>query len=405
MHKIIHVKTASQYFHVPFCTVRCDYCDFYSMAGAWPDLRRRVISETCRQAEHYHEELGRPSIDTIFIGGGTPTAVPEPELAELLETIRIRLWDCDNPPVEWTVEANPETITPEILGRLSESGVTRLSVGVQSFDARILRTLGRNASREAVRRGLTFVAEEWGGALNIDLMTGVPGQTARHVEHDVREALACGADHVSLYELTVEPGTRLAVRIARGELRAPNNEDAACLWDRGAALLEDAGLRRYEVSNFAAPGSECRHNLRYWRMEPSVGCGPSAASTVPGAKGALRVTNPRNAGAFLCGSGSGWGAERELLSSYELFVEHMLMGMRLTEGVGRERLSRIFGRDPVDAGPRTVARWCERELLECSHDRIRLSPEGLSVLDQFLREYDAEASRFSWPAARWPDAG
>ena len=268
----------SLYVHVPFCADKCLYCDFYSVPrhSVPYELQTAVVRETIRQARVFLALLPRGARPrTIFMGGGTPSALPRDLLRELLDAFK------DAGGSEWTLEANPESLDDAFLDICRASGATRLSVGIQSLQDEQLRLLKRPATRRVTLEALQRVARRWKGELSVDYITGIPRQTVRQVSEDLAILKEFGPGHFSLYQLTCEPETELAGLVAQGriELNAPDLDEE--LWFTGKETLEASGFSHYEISNFCLPGKECRHNLRYWRMEPYLGVGPAAVSTLP----------------------------------------------------------------------------------------------------------------------------
>jgi oxygen-independent coproporphyrinogen III oxidase len=271
------------YVHVPFCASKCGYCDFYSLARPSddPSLARYLDTltlEASRRPEGF--EAG-----TIFIGGGTPTHLPAPDLARLLAIAR----EAGGGAVEeWTVEANPGTLTADKLEVLRAAGVDRLSIGAQSFDPSRLAALGRRHGPEEIRAAVRAARAAGIPRLSLDLIYAQPGQTVADVLADLREALALEVEHVSLYALTVEEGTPLHARVAAGVVTPPEDDEARRQYEAVCAESDAAGLPAYEISNFARPGSECRHNLLYWTGGAYLGLGPAAHSHLSG----VRRANP-----------------------------------------------------------------------------------------------------------------
>ena len=261
------------YFHVPFCRSKCAYCDFYSLTlrGAPTRLLRffRGLEAEVRQ----WADLCLPGeVNTVYIGGGTPSLCAE-QVGRLLGLVRRVLPIADG--AEITVEANPDSLSPEVLSVLEAAGVTRVSLGVQSFDDRILRVLGRAHDVARALEACEWVAAS-GAALSLDLMCGIPGQSMVSWRNSLGTAANMGARHVSVYPLSVEEGTPLAKAIARGELAEPDSDMAADMMLEAEILLAENGLLRYEVANYAVPGFESAHNTAYWTGGSYAGIGPAA---------------------------------------------------------------------------------------------------------------------------------
>ncbi len=315
------------YVHVPFCLTRCGYCDFNAYAGL-QHLRPRYVRALLREAELARPGWGEP-VETVFVGGGTPTTLPAGELAALLVELR----EGFHVPAgaEVTVEANPETVDAGALARLREAGATRLSMGAQSLDPAVLAALGRAHGPDAVRRAMAAAREAGFEDVNLDLIYGAEGETLGSWERTLREAIALGPEHVSAYALTVEPGTPLGREVALGLRPAPDPDLQAEMFAIACELLGEAGYRHYEVSNWARPGRECRHNLGYWRRRPYLGLGAGAHSF----RGERRWWNVRPPEEYLRRVEAGelpiGGEER--LGPEEARLEEVFLRLRILEGV------------------------------------------------------------------------
>jgi oxygen-independent coproporphyrinogen-3 oxidase len=394
-----HIPNLSVYVHVPFCTRKCEYCDFYSVAetGIATRRHRRVVDACVYQLEWFLSRIRPREVVSVYIGGGTPSVLGPAALAGLVRRVLDAAGGC---PTEVTVEVNPETTSAELVDSAWRAGVTRLSMGVQSFNAGTLEAMGRACSPEDTRRGARIATERWPGALNVDLMVGVPCQRVEDSLRDVSEVLRLAPDHVSLYTLTIEEGTPLAHQIASGSVPRPDDEAVTDMWLAARDALVHAGYRQYEISNYARPGEESLHNMRYWNLDPYVGIGPAAVSTVPGhGGGVLRAHGPRSIDAFLQGRPAGWGCEWERVGPREFALEHFMMGLRLEAGLERRRFAAVFGIDPAVAIRETISRWKDRVLV--SPERIVLRSREL--LDSFLADAAAELrqvkldERTNWP--------
>jgi oxygen-independent coproporphyrinogen-3 oxidase len=402
------------YVHVPFCAARCRYCDFFSIpidrGDASGGFAAAVIEQTIAQLDRFLEHASA-RFETVYVGGGTPSVLPP----ALLERLLGRLADLE--PTEWTVEGNPESLGRGFLHACRQAGVTRISVGLQSMDDRLLALLGRPGTAGDNLQALELIATEWHGDASLDLIAGIPGQSRAGMLADVAAVARTGVCHASLYSLTVEQGTPFAGQIRSGEIAANARDHDDALWLEGRAALEAAGLRQYEVSSFARPGKECRHNLRYWRLEPYLGIGPGAVSTLPGTLAAaltgavepasvVRLSNPRDVPAFLSratgSAGAPWGIETEVVSASAFALETLMMGLRLVDGICAESFRRRFGLDLDRLAPGLWQRWTARGLARAG--TLRLTDRGLLLLDPLLAEL-AEALGAGLPAitVRWPD--
>lgn len=381
----LHTTTFGAYVHVPFCRVRCGYCDFNTYtpgelgsAASVPDYLGAVHAEIDLAARVLASSTGGPPRPaTVFVGGGTPTTLAAPELGGVLDHLRATFGL--EPGAEVTTEANPDSVTPRSLERLAAAGFTRVSFGMQSAVAHVLATLDRTHDPAAVPRAVDW-ARAAGLQVSLDLIYGTPGESLADWETSVAAALACGPDHVSAYALIVEEGTRLATQVRRGEVAAPDPDDAAEKYELADRLLTAAGLTWYEVSNWAtAPTTRCRHNLGYWDGGAWWGFGPGAHSHVGGVRW-WNVKHPR-AYAQRLAAGTTPAAGREVLGPDEVYDETVLLGVRLADGLALDRL-RAEGRAAV-AGLLADGLVDERAALR--DRRLVLSMRGRLLADAVVR--------------------
>ncbi|MDR1421021.1 MAG: coproporphyrinogen III oxidase family protein [Treponema sp.] len=386
---------ASLYIHVPFCAGVCDYCDFYSVPVKTPDKRTDLfIDAVSRDAEALLRDFAVTEVPTVYIGGGTPSVLGAKGAARLLSAVGAAL----PPPVfprEWTVEANPESAGPGFLEACRAGGVTRVSLGVQTFHEPSRRALRRTGRGSLVPERLSLVREIFGASFSADLLSGLPLQDEDTLKRDIDTLLSYGPGHVSLYSLTVAPGTPLAEKSGvPGFL--PDCDRADLLWLAGRDMLVQAGYGQYEVSNFALAGRRCAHNIRYWRMENWLGLGPAASGTVidggfPAA--GRRFTGP-DLDAWLAPRVPGSRADTvEFLDASVLMKESLLMGFRYAEGPDEDLFVKRFGLSVEEAIPQTARKWRARGLLldgPREGDGPRLSAAGLLFLNPFLLDAFAE---------------
>ena len=328
MRYCIGMDAPQLYCHVPFCRNKCAYCAFYSLPGAGREMRRRYLDKLAAEVA-----AARPDpAESLYFGGGTPSLL-EPEELEELFAIFARHAPL-LPGAEITVEMNPETLTPEKVA-LIRRRATRASLGVQSFDPAIRQTLGRDCSQTALERALALLREADFPHVNCDLIYAVPGQTAAGFAADLDRAVAAGADHVSCYALTPEEGTRLAdAKIV------PDDDFAADCFLAAGKRLAVQGFRRYEISNYARPGGECRHNLAVWRGSRLFGFGPAAASY----DGAIRFTRPADLARWLAGE----APEPDVLEAAARRREIAAVGLRTTDGWTKGRFLALPGATPEE---------------------------------------------------------
>jgi oxygen-independent coproporphyrinogen-3 oxidase len=331
------------YLHVPFCTVRCGYCDFNTYTAtelgggasqvAYADT---ALAEVALGARVLRDAglPGRP-VSTVFVGGGTPTVLPPGDLVRMLDGVRDAWGLADG--AEVTTEANPDSVTPESLAALARGGFTRVSFGMQSAVPHVLATLDRTHDPRRIPDVVRW-ARDAGLVVSLDLIYGTPGESLDDWRASLEAALATGVDHVSAYALVVEPGTRMAVQVRRGELALPEEDDQAAKYELADDLLTEAGLHWYEVSNWArTPADACRHNLAYWRNDDWWGVGPGAHSHVGGVRW-WNVKHPRAYAARLA-EGVSPAAGRETIEHESAQLERVMLGVRLSEGLPLDSLS------------------------------------------------------------------
>jgi len=333
------------YIHVPFCASRCGYCDFYSLVTT-PEVRARYVGALVGQLK----SLGRLSLRTVYFGGGTPSLLGT-QLAPVLELLQT---ECDvKPDAEITLEANPDSLTTEVLDALQPLGLNRVSLGVQSFDDALLKRLGRRHDTAQVKTALSELQER-GIAASIDLMCALPGLTEQGWEATLRVAAEAPVGHISVYPLTIEPGTDFFLQWQHGELLETEEDVAADQLEQAQRVLKDHGFTRYEISNYARPGQEAKHNTAYWTGAAYLGLGPSAASMLPTPEGGRRrfvlhetledyLADPERA------LDSEQVAFSEQLDREAQQRENLMLNMRLTTGAAKTAVEKA-GESEVFAG-------------------------------------------------------
>ncbi len=369
------------YVHWPFCVSKCPYCDFNSHVRGSVD---QAVWRDALLADLRHEAALLPDrpVGSIFFGGGTPSLMPPATVAAVIAAAEAEWGLTDD--VEITLEANPNSVEVANFADLAAAGVNRVSIGVQSFDAQVLEFLGRAHSEDEARRAIA-TAQEHFARVSFDLIYARPGQSMAAWETELADALAFGTNHLSLYQLTIEPGTRFATLAAKGDLTIPDGDAAADLFDATQAMTRAAGLPRYEVSNHARVGQESRHNLAYWRYADYAGVGPGAHGRRLG-QATERHKKPENFIAAVGRNGHGLKVESDL-PAHERATEAMLMGLRLTEGVDLARIEARsgLGRDAfVDAD--AVARLVGQGLMRAAGNGLAVTDDGILLLDSILSE-------------------
>ncbi|HEX8669343.1 MAG TPA: radical SAM family heme chaperone HemW [Allosphingosinicella sp.] len=362
------------YIHWPFCVSKCPYCDFNSHVRAAVDQaawREALLRDLAWEAA----QLPGRRVTSIFFGGGTPSLMPPETVAALIEAAEAH-WGLASH-VEITLEANPSSVEAARFADLGAAGVNRVSLGIQSLDGKALRFLGRAHGAEEALAALA-TAQRAFRRVSFDLIYAIPGQGEAAWRDELARALAFGTGHLSLYQLTIEPGTRFATMAAKGELDLPDADFAAGLYELTQQMTDEAGLPAYEISNHARPGEESRHNLAYWRYQPYAGIGPGAH----GRRGGLatsRHRKPENWLSAVTRNGHGIAEESPVTDPA---VEALLMGLRLAEGVPVARVA-----DAVDW--HAAARLEAQGLLVRDSKGLRVQPKGMLLLDRILAEIAA----------------
>ena len=370
------------YIHWPFCLAKCPYCDFNSHVRHVTDNAQWRSALLIDMNHEHGESSSKEPLTSIFFGGGTPSLMPPALVADLLAEAE-RMWGFD-PAIEITLEANPSSVEAANFADLAAAGVNRVSLGVQSLRDDILRFLGRLHGAEEALKAVN-VAQNHFARVSIDLIYARPNQTEVEWGAELAEALALGTDHMSLYQLTIEPATRFATDVRRGVFDPLDDDNAADLFAVTREMTEAAGLPAYEISNHARPGQESRHNLTYWRYHDYIGIGPGAHGRRRDVA-TVRHKKPENYLTALANQGHGI-AEARALDSREQASEALLMGLRLREGVDLGIIGSRFDVMPtalVDAGK--LALYRDLGLVWYDGERLGVTPQGMPLLDALLGE-------------------
>ena len=371
------------YVHWPFCQSKCPYCDFNSHVRETVD-QERWRAALVREIEHFADVAPTRPLDAIFFGGGTPSLMP-PETVEAVIAAARRRWGFTNR-IEITLEANPGSVEAGRFQGYRDAGVDRVSLGVQALDDAALRFLGRRhdvaealAALETARRAFD--------RYSFDLIYARPGQTLAGWRDELARALDLAGGHLSVYQLTIEPGTGFHGAVARGAFTPMDDDAAAALYEATQDMLAAAGLPAYEISNHAAPGNESRHNLIYWRAGDWAGVGPGAHGRLATAAGRTAFRQTRTPEAWLAKvEAAGHAtAERQPIAPDDVAVEALMMGLRLVEGVDRGRFLSQTGRDVTAAvDPRGLERLVEAGFLALDEDRLAATAAGRQRLNAVL---------------------
>ena len=369
------------YIHVPFCRRKCRYCAFYSEAtGNAPFPEKIYLDTLCAEMKACADVVGgRIRISTVFVGGGTPSLLSAAGLQRMFAAVRKYFLLAED--VEITLEGNPETLADmDKLRVLHESGVNRLSMGVQSMQNDELAALGRVHTRADVARGMQLARAAGFSNIGLDLIWGLPGQTADMWKSTLVAALKLEPEHVSAYGLTVELGTALAADIASGRMLLPDEDEQAVLYELGAEILDAHGYRQYEISNFCRPGYACRHNQGYWNGVDYFGTGPSAVSTLY----SKRWTNPAELQSWIRQVQCEQRPVPELLTPEIRAEEYVMLHLRMAEGLDIEACRRETGHDLLEEQAGFIQGLCAAGLAVSGDGRLRLTRRGMLVSNSVI---------------------
>ncbi len=377
------------YLHVPFCERICPYCDFPVIAARTlgREAEERYVTALRAELAARRGDFAGRRLATIYLGGGTPSLLSPRSVGALYDAVRGAF---PGEPAEVTLEINPSTLERERLPAFREAGVDRVSIGIQSFHDTTLRRLGR--AHRAREGQLTLAACRAAGfaRLSLDLIAAAPEQDLAAFDRELAAAVAAGPDHVSVYELTLEPGTPFARAAARGRLAVADEETAARMLERAEQRLAAAGYRRYEISSYALPGREAVHNQRYWDRRPVLGLGMGAVSSDPPSAGrphGARRTNPRTLEAYLAVVG-GRAAEIEVLNPHTARGEAVFLALRTASGLDAARFAAEFGAPPRAFFGDEITALCAQGLLaEGDTGRLRLTPRGRMLSDSVFAHF------------------
>ncbi|PIP59873.1 MAG: coproporphyrinogen III oxidase [Verrucomicrobia bacterium CG_4_10_14_3_um_filter_43_23] len=330
--QVLQKTTLGVYTHVPFCASTCDFCAFYQKQPNREEIKR-YLQGIQTESDLFLKNI---PVDTIFWGGGTPGLLMPKDLDALGQSI---LKNITNRPTEWTIEMAPSTVKPEKLKVLKDLGVTRISMGVQSFNAKTLEGLGRLHSPKQVYKAWDYIQEAGFQNTNLDLIFAIPGQSITEWLTDLNEAIRLSPAHISTYCLTFEEDTKLYVKLSQGKIKRDIDQEAN-LYERTWEVLENNGYHQYEISNFAKPGQECQHNVHTWQMHEWIGLGPSASSQYQN----KRFTNPASIEEWLKGIETGNQAyiDTETLTENTLALDSLIFGLRMNTGVNLPVLQQRF---------------------------------------------------------------
>lgn len=392
-------KPLGLYIHIPFCQAKCAYCDFYSMSGVNDENMQRYTDALLLQMEDYSKAAKAYKVDTVFIGGGTPTVLPVKFMSELLDGI-YRWFDVDKN-AEFTLEANPATISLAALSKYRRAGVNRLSLGLQSANREELSALSRIHTREDFETSYLAARKAGFQNINVDIMYGIPLQTPDSFSRTLDYVTSLQPEHISMYGLKIEDGTPFAN--SRDTLILPDEDTEADMYFDGIQYLEAKGFRHYEISNFALPGYECRHNLKYWNCDEYLGLGCAAHSYFDG----IRFSFKRNMGLYIDAmeadmarggmlTGDGASITHEQFSAAELVDEmytispeervgeYIMLRLRLGDGISSARFGERFGLNFDALYGRRLRIYIDNGFMTYDGDNYAFTPKGMYVSNYIL---------------------
>lgn len=369
----------SLYIHVPFCVRKCRYCGFYSTAYSSGNADA-FISGLKYEVARYWNDFRHRFFSSIYIGGGTPSVLSSEQFGLLVGIIREYFTIDDG--VEFTVEANPNTITHEKLSLMREQGVNRLSLGIQSFSDEVLQILGRLHTAEQAADAFRFARSAGFGNIGVDLIYGIPGQTAAHWEETLDSTIALKPEHVSAYGLSLDEGSQFTREAKAGEFALPDEELCAAMYKRAVIKLNNTGYGRYEISNFSLPGYECRHNMHYWERGEYLGLGPGAWSFIAG----RRYANMADTAEYVQRLSSGLSPidAQETVGPCSSARETVLLRLRTTKGLDLFGFEQEFGTGLLRLLTRNAVPLRDAGLLRVKEGRMTLTNRGILLSDEAL---------------------
>jgi oxygen-independent coproporphyrinogen III oxidase len=375
---ITNQNISGLYVHIPFCTSKCAYCSFYSEPVS--------LHDTSRMIQAIKKELSladASSVRTIYIGGGSPSCLPVIQLCDLVKTIKEKCPQTE----EFTIECNPGQVNSDMLKQLHGLGVNRLSLGAQSFNAVELEVLGRTHNCEAIKKAVQMARQAGFENISIDLIFAICGSTLTTWQASLEKAIALNPEHISAYSLTLEKGTSLTEAIAQGKYNAIDESTDREMYEQAIETLTEAGYEHYEISNFAKPGYECKHNMGYWQNLPYIGIGPAAASS----SGSKRTQNFSDIKTYINAIESGLSPVEETvsISETERICETAVLNLRTKNGIDIKRFMQETGKDPLLLFAEPVRIHHEQGLLNIENDRIFLTAKALPIADYVLCDFAA----------------
>ena len=375
------------YIHIPFCRKKCAYCDFVSFAGFEQDAFEQYFKALFREIDLISPMLPKKEFETVFIGGGTPSLLPAGMIPRLAAKLRENfVFPAD---AEISIECNPESVSYEKLVQYRDCGINRISFGLQSADDAVLKAVGRIHTAADFFRAFKLARQAGFDNINVDIMHGLPGQSFESYLDTIRRTAELGAEHISSYALILAEGTPLFEAVRNGSIELPDEDAVADMEDAGFDLLRDFGYERYEISNFALPGRECRHNLNYWANGDYLGLGLNAHSSLHVNGKWVRFANKAELSGYNAALNDGKlpvEMTEEISRGDEMF-ECIMVGLRKIKGINRAEFAQRFGIDPVEHYASAVSDAVLAGNMEVTDDSMRLTQRGLDFQNEVLLNF------------------
>lgn len=369
----------SLYIHIPFCVRKCHYCGFYSTLYSRQDADE-YISALRTEAEAYKAKFSNQTFESVYIGGGTPTVLSPDQLADLIAIIKVHFNISRD--AEWSLEANPNSISAGNLRLLNEQGVNRVSVGVQSFSDDLLKFLGRLHTGDEAVDAFQYARSAGFKNIGMDLIYGIPGQTEARWHETLKKAVELKPEHISAYCLSIDEGSQFEERADSCMFALPDDESVAVQYQLTLNELGKAGYEQYEISNFALPGFACRHNLNYWQRGQYLGLGPGSWSFIDGRR--YHTISDLREYCIRLNSGSSAVEEEEVVDPWQAATESVMLGLRTSRGLDLAHYEREYGTDPLKRLANSAAPLKHSGLLEEIEGRLRLTRGGFLVANEVL---------------------
>ncbi len=371
------------YLHFPFCISKCPYCDFNSYQLKEDNQISSYISALYQEITAYSKKLKKSNITTVYLGGGTPTIISGVQIYNILEFCKDKFNIDKN--AEITIEANPGTLDGEKLKLLIESGINRLSLGAQSFSNLFLKKLGRIHNAQDIIDSYYLAREKGFNNINIDIMFALPDQTTEDLQVTLKKAVSLKPDHLSLYNLTIKPGTEYYKKYKRGKLKLSTEDEEFDMYNWAINFLEESDFEHYEIANFARPYKRSMHNLIYWKNKPYLGIGAGAYSFIKG----YRYMNYENPARYIkeIMSGKLPVDNGEKLSLRKRMIETIILGLRTKDGVDYKKFKTRFGVNLNNIFPEQIKKMVNLGLLQKDNHRIKLTKKGIFLANTVFREF------------------